>query len=281
MDARPSYSWRSIMEARSVLQAGLFWRIGNDRLVKISEDDWIPNVSSHSLEKPTDTMFELVSDLINMQDYTWDIPTVHACFDPNIASQVLSIPLSRRVGLIELHENWIKLWNALWRANVPNKVAIFCWRAAHNLLPTRTALTSKGYSGELNCCVCSESMETLEHVFQECSIAKDILGAPPFSFPSSSLFWKNRNDKFWRNRSQTSQSLVASPMVWYEEYLQANKPLHKSISARQNANKLWIAPTGETLKLNVDGAFLPNVQFGGTGGVLRNAQGQFLAAFLR
>ncbi|XP_024178720.1 uncharacterized protein LOC112184715 [Rosa chinensis] len=310
MGDRPSYSWRSIMEARPVLQAGLFWRIGNGTSVKIWEHAWIPNVPSHSLEKPNDTVFEVVSDLINAQDCTWDIPAIHACFPSNIVPQVLSIPLSRRVGVDKLAwklhkrglfsvksaytiardfsighvfasssngDTYAPLWKALWKANVPNKVVIFGWRAAHNLLPTRTALTSKGYSGDLNCCVCSESVETLEHLFRDCSIAKDILGAPPFSLPSSPLtwkewlldrasnlstslfdkllvllwsFWKNRNEKLWKNQSQTSPRLVASSMAWYEEYLQANKPCTIATSVQQKAN-----------------------------GVLRDSIGQFLAAF--
>ncbi|XP_024156261.1 uncharacterized protein LOC112164272 [Rosa chinensis] len=341
MGDRPSYSWRSIMEARSVLQAGLFWRIGNGMFVRIWEDDWIPNVPSHSIAKPVDTVFELVSDLINEQEGTWDIPTVNACFAPEVAFRVFSIPLSRRVGgdrtawKLDKHgffsvksaytiaqdisignvfaststgDPFAPLWKALWKANVPSKVAIFGWRAAHNLLPTRAALTSKGYSGELNCCVCSQYVETLEHLFRDCSIAKDILGAPPFSFLPSSLSWKewfldnaltlstssfdkllillwslwtNRNEKLWRNRSRTSQGLVASSMAWYEEYLQANTPINTPTSGSKKVSKRWQAPTGETLKLNVDGAFLPNVPFGGTCGVLRNAQGRFLAAFSR
>ncbi|PRQ51452.1 putative reverse transcriptase zinc-binding domain-containing protein [Rosa chinensis] len=141
-------------------------------------------------------------------------------------------------------------------------------KLSHNLLPTRTALTSKGYSGDLNCCVCSESVETLEHLFRDCSIAKDILGAPPFSLPSSPLtwkewlldrasnlstslfdkllvllwsFWKNRNEKLWKNQSQTSPRLVASSMAWYEEYLQANKPCTIATSVQQKASKLWLA----------------------------------------
>ncbi|XP_024155779.1 uncharacterized protein LOC112163738 [Rosa chinensis] len=339
MGDRPSYSWRSIMEARPVLQAGLFWRIGNGTSMKIWENAWIPNVPSHSLEKPNDTVFEVVSDLINAQDCTWDISAVHACFPSDIVPQVLSIPLSRRVGVDKIAwkldkrglfsvksaytiardfsignvfasssngDTYAPLWKALWKANVPNKVAIFGWRAAHNLLPTRTALTSKGYSGDLNCCVCLESVETLKHLFRDCSIAKDILGAPPFSLPSSPLtwkewlldrasnlstslfdkllvllwsFWKNRNEKLWKNRSQTSPGLVASSMAWYEEYMQANKPCTTTTSVQQKASKLWLAPSGEKVKLNVDGAFLPNLQFGGTGGVLHNSLGQFLAAF--
>ncbi|XP_024178238.1 uncharacterized mitochondrial protein AtMg00310-like [Rosa chinensis] len=61
MGDRPSYSWRSIMEARSILQAGLFWTIGNGTSMKIWDDEWIPNVAAYSLVRPPDTMFETVS----------------------------------------------------------------------------------------------------------------------------------------------------------------------------------------------------------------------------
>lgn len=39
MGERPSYSWRSIMEARPILQAGLLWRIGNGASVSIWDQD--------------------------------------------------------------------------------------------------------------------------------------------------------------------------------------------------------------------------------------------------
>ncbi|XP_062014693.1 uncharacterized protein LOC133731307 [Rosa rugosa] len=95
---RPSYSWRSILEARPVIQAGLFWRIGNGISVNIWEDEWIPNVAAHSIVRPSDTVFELVSDLIEVRTGSWDQATVHACFEVEIAMHVLSIPLSRRFG---------------------------------------------------------------------------------------------------------------------------------------------------------------------------------------
>ncbi|XP_024196014.1 uncharacterized protein LOC112199199 [Rosa chinensis] len=164
MGDRPSYSWRNIMEARLVLHAGLFWRIGDGTSVKMWEDDWIPNVPAHSLEKPPDTIFDMVSNLINAPECAWDIPAVHACFPPDVASHMLSIPLSTRVGVdkaawklekwgsfsvksaytiardfsignvfasASMGDPYAPLWKALWKANVPNKVAIFGWRAAH------------------------------------------------------------------------------------------------------------------------------------------------------
>lgn len=79
----------------------------------------------------------------------------------------------------------------LWRAEVPKKVAIFAWRAVHTLLPTRKALSRKGYTGELNCVVCHHHVESLEHLYCTCNLCKEGFGIPLFSFTLTPLTWKD------------------------------------------------------------------------------------------
>ncbi|KAM5578651.1 hypothetical protein ABKV19_008793 [Rosa sericea] len=339
MGERPSYSWRSIMEARPVLQAGLTWRIGNGASVGIWDSDWIPQVSHHSLVRPPDTVFERVADLINQSTWSWDEAAVLMCFEPQVATQFLSIPLSRHHGqdrvAWKLHKRgffsvksaytvacdlvmgnqfastsagdpYSPVWRALWRAKVPSKVAIFGWRAVQNLLPTRAALSTKGYSGDLHYVVYSNAIESVEHVFCQCPFSIEILGAPPFHLQSSSVTWKdwfleratsmppelfdkllvmmwsiwrNRNEKLWRDQTQTGSGVAASAMAWFEEYSRFHRDAESLERSHPPRRKTWIAPMADSLKLNVDGAFLPTVQYGGSGGVLRNAHGGFIAAF--
>ncbi|XP_024155858.1 uncharacterized protein LOC112163838 [Rosa chinensis] len=220
MGERPSYSWRSLLEARPVLQAGLVWRIGNGQSMDIGNNEWIPNVSHHSISRTDDTIFERVSDLIHGDSLTWDHATVHACFEPHVAAQNTRIACDFSIGNIFASSSsgdpyspiwkalwrakvpskvaiqfekrgyfsvksayriacdffvgnifassspgnpYSPIWKALWRAEVPSKVAIFRWRAVHNLLRSRAALKSKG----------------------------EIVGAPPFSIPRSTLRWKD------------------------------------------------------------------------------------------
>jgi hypothetical protein len=49
MGSRPSYAWRSIFNARGVLEAGLRWRVGNGEKIKIWGDRWLPPPSTSSL----------------------------------------------------------------------------------------------------------------------------------------------------------------------------------------------------------------------------------------
>lgn len=61
----PSFSWRSIMEARPVLQAGVIWKVGSGTNINIWNDNWIPNTHSHTLIPPVDCPYQVVADLIN------------------------------------------------------------------------------------------------------------------------------------------------------------------------------------------------------------------------
>jgi hypothetical protein len=38
---RPSYAWRSIWNAKKLLQEGLVWRVGDRRSIKIWKDRWL------------------------------------------------------------------------------------------------------------------------------------------------------------------------------------------------------------------------------------------------
>ena len=42
---RPSYLWRSLLEARFLLMEGMGWRIGNGEYVHIWSDKWITRVA--------------------------------------------------------------------------------------------------------------------------------------------------------------------------------------------------------------------------------------------
>ncbi|PRQ32559.1 putative ribonuclease H-like domain-containing protein [Rosa chinensis] len=68
-------------------------------------------------------------------------------------------------------------------------------------------------------------------------------------------------------------------MAWFEEYSQVNQATASPDRRGPTSQTLWFPPATGTLKLNVDGEFLSSIQYGGTGGVLRNDQGDFIAAF--
>ncbi|KAM5552059.1 hypothetical protein ABKV19_026762 [Rosa sericea] len=149
-------------------------------------------------------------------------------------------------------------------------------------------------------------MEDVAHIFCKCPTTLNILSAPPFNLQDSLLpsinfkewmldhamhlkpetfekllmiiwaLWKNRNNMLWKQTSQSAQDILLSSLAWLEEFHAARKPVRQPKVMRQ---KRWKPTSNGRWKLNVDGAFLPQMTKGGAGGVLRDANGQFIAAF--
>ncbi|XP_030949032.1 uncharacterized protein LOC115972957 [Quercus lobata] len=66
---KPSYTWRSLMDAKEVLRRGLRWNIGNGRRAKIWADRWIPILNSFMVASPKPQNFEgeLVETLLDCE----------------------------------------------------------------------------------------------------------------------------------------------------------------------------------------------------------------------
>ena len=68
-----SYTWRSIMRARDVLQLVFRWKIVNGSQIKISEDQWLPKRNTLKVisPKPHQAPYNFVCDLIDENTKTW------------------------------------------------------------------------------------------------------------------------------------------------------------------------------------------------------------------
>lgn len=53
---RPSYAWRSIISAKSVIEHGSIWRIGNKEDVRVWRDRWILVPTSYSIKTPINSI---------------------------------------------------------------------------------------------------------------------------------------------------------------------------------------------------------------------------------
>ncbi|XP_021728740.1 uncharacterized protein LOC110695821 [Chenopodium quinoa] len=92
----PSFVWRSIWGARSLLFEGLKWRVGNGYAVNVWNDAWLPGNTSAWVPMPlVDNDLSLrVCDLIDHTSNTWDVKRVNDTFIATERAAVLSIPLS-------------------------------------------------------------------------------------------------------------------------------------------------------------------------------------------
>jgi hypothetical protein len=206
---RPSYAWKSIALARSVLQLGMRWHIGDGQQVCINKDPWLP-ISSPFLSFSAQTVLdkdERVSVLINKNTHTWNVEAVHALFSAWEVAAICSIPLPPRpradrlfwtettLGLFTVksayylqlqqraqcvlgESSWsgkdAKFWKFLWSLSLPPKVKKFIWRACLGIIPTNELLWHRHMRKDGFCSVYGCEMESVVHVLWSCSAANDV-----------------------------------------------------------------------------------------------------------
>jgi hypothetical protein len=87
---RSSYAWRSIWNARPLLEDGLIWRVGNGESIQIWGDRWIPSKGSHWIQSPVQTlpMDAKVSALLDLDTGWWKIDLVNALFNAEEAKAI-------------------------------------------------------------------------------------------------------------------------------------------------------------------------------------------------
>ena len=66
---------------------------------------------------------------------------------------------------------------------VPEKVKIFLWRAAKDLLHTAENLLKKNVVYEATCPICRNEMESIAHALLDCKIAMKVWQNSPFGKP--------------------------------------------------------------------------------------------------
>ena len=65
LGSNPSFTWRSLIEGRTVLNKGVLWRVGNGENINIG-DPWVPNMPRFKVQVREDTPIRIykVNDLL-------------------------------------------------------------------------------------------------------------------------------------------------------------------------------------------------------------------------
>lgn len=92
----PSFLWCSIWQAKSLLCAGVRWKIGNGLSVKVTLGNWIPRPKTFMLSPFNCSLYDnlLVEDLIDMESFRWKTEMLISKVDSRDVEIIESIPIS-------------------------------------------------------------------------------------------------------------------------------------------------------------------------------------------
>ena len=163
--------------------------------------------------KPANSTVELVSELIDSDNWTWHQHVVRDNFIALDAEAILNIPLHfgggydfhawafDRTGnytikttyralvtqkeLAALEEGTVtgssqteeQMWKSLWKLKVLPKVRVFWWRVVRGILPDECTLRHRHIKVISRCNVCNAMDEDLMHALVHCSHAKSFWAA--------------------------------------------------------------------------------------------------------
>lgn len=171
-----------------------------EKKIDIRRDCWL--ASGELITTITNSDLEVVADLIDPVCKCWDTSRIRQNFLPLDAIKILQTPIAwnynedtiwwpfSRAGDFSVKTGYFqakkheprkqqgpsssgrisqKLWELIWRVNVPQKMKHFFWKICQNAIPVGENLWKKKVKKSPICPLCMEENETIEHTLLFCS----------------------------------------------------------------------------------------------------------------
>ena len=84
LSMKPSFAWRSILSAQSVLHSGYRWQVGDGKSIGVWTDRWLPRPSTFCVLTPS-TLLPVnttVDSLMDQESGEWNLNLINQVFTP-------------------------------------------------------------------------------------------------------------------------------------------------------------------------------------------------------
>ena len=194
----PSYGWRSITSAKSLVYKGLIKRVGIGSSTSVWNDPWIPSTRPRPANKNFHNSYPdlTVDSLINQESRTWNLQAIRTLVEPDDAKMIQSILLSRhqmedrngwhftnngkytiqsgyQVEMIypdrekppEFYGPNVDVLKAFcWKVKCSSKLRHFLWQLLTGCIAVTKNLKARGIQEDTCCARCGDPEETVNHV---------------------------------------------------------------------------------------------------------------------
>jgi hypothetical protein len=201
------------------------------------------------------------------------------------------------------------VWQDIWSLNTPPKIRHFLWRAYRESLPTKKNLKFRHIPVDPGCPECPHAEEDALHSLWGCQVVVPLwakvgpfrdLQALPFSSFGDLLYhvltkldehhqllfavqawlvWFHRNKGRVEHKWDDIDSLGSRAAIIIQDHLTHHSKTESTTLPTPTTH--WKPPDRGTWKLNFDGAMRKDIGAAGVGVVVRDHQGQAIAAFTK
>ena len=247
----PSYGWRSIISARSLVKKGLINRVGSGASISVWEDPWIPAqfprpaISNGSVIDPS----LKVNNLIDSRSNFWNIDFLNEIFVPEDVLLISAMHLGSSTKEDSLGWHFTKsgkytvksgyhttrldhfdvnlafigpdiktLKAHIWKVQCPPKLRHFLWQVLSGCVPVTENLRKRGINCDSGCARCGAMEETINHTLFQCHPTRQIwalssIPTVPRFFPFNSIL-ANLDHLFSRIPKEVDSSFYPW-LIWY------------------------------------------------------------------
>ncbi|GKV36829.1 hypothetical protein SLEP1_g44920 [Rubroshorea leprosula] len=308
-ELKPTLSliWRSIWCSKELLKRGCRHLIGDGRGTLIWGDPWIPNDSQFLVQSPHLERCEF-QYMRRSDGWTWAFTrngnyTVRSGYHQAIHMHNHSVdPSSFTTNFRGCH---------IWVLNIPKKVRLLAWSAYRDILPTMINLQRKRVVVDLECPMCHMDIETVNHCFMACPMARAMWLGSSLSLRVSELhvdnfagffeamttilgseqlelfcilcwkLWCCRNEALWEGKTMEPKQIIEKALLFLQEYNAALLSRGRgAASVQRRSETRWRPPDAGFVKINVDGAICAQRELYGLGAVARDSSGEVIAAMM-
>lgn len=199
----PSYSWRSILSSRSMLEMGVRWKVCNGNSIKMWKDAWLRVNGIGKLITPIRVLNReaTVVSLLDNERHLWRRDIISEVLFPIDKDRILNVPIcttgeddvrvwvASKDGSFRVRDMYAlalsnsssgecstgsdPIWKKFWSLRIHPKAKVFLWRALWDILPHGSNLRKKGIANVGYCGRCGFK-ETNSHVLRDCAWARKV-----------------------------------------------------------------------------------------------------------
>jgi ribonuclease HI len=336
-----SQTWRGIVYGLELLKKGIIWRIGDGSKVKIFRDNWLPRPGALKPDgRKGSSRRKWVSELIRADSRTWDVEAVRECCWPHDANTILGIKLAGRasddflawsgessglfsvrsayrIGMQASLQNLSRgqssfeptgdrtVWEVVWKANVPQKLRVFAWRAATDSLGVLAGLYHRISSINPICSICGREEEDVHHALVRCTLARALRDElrSHWTLPTEEQFLAKEGEwlfhllhnasrdtrpkiifllwRVWHHRNNVvhgdGKASISAPVPYLVSYHDSFTMIRSGGSDKAHFTS-WVAPMLGSVKANVDAGWDSTTKNAGVGIIIRDHLGHTLLA---